>query len=72
MAKDVGTAICKSIVVLFLPCLDAFFGIPSLHASSFFEMFFCDFYHANSYFDHSVAPIMNIHKPVMPKNACLL
>ena len=26
MAKDVGTAICKSIAVSFLPCLVAFLG----------------------------------------------
>ena len=40
MAKDVGTAIHKSIVVLFLPSLVCFFGIPSLHGSSFFQIFF--------------------------------
>ena len=42
MAKDVGTAICKSTVVLFLPCSVTFFEIPALHASSFFNVF-CDF-----------------------------
>ena len=39
-AKDVGTAIRKSIVVLFLPCLVTFFEIPSLHASLFCKCFF--------------------------------
>ena len=34
MAKDLGTAI--RVVVLFLPCLVSFFGIPSLHGPSFF------------------------------------
>ena len=36
MAKDVGMAIRKSIVVLFLPCLVALFGIPSIHGPSMF------------------------------------
>ena len=31
MAKNFGMTICKSIVVSFLPCLVAFFGIPSLY-----------------------------------------
>ena len=40
MTKYVGTAIHKSIVVLFLPCLVTFFfEIPSLHASSFCTCF---------------------------------
>ena len=41
MAKDIGMTICKSIVVSFLPCSVAFFGIPSLYVLSFFKMFFC-------------------------------
>ena len=40
MAKDVGTAIHKSIVVAFLPCLASYFyEIPSLHVSSFLKCF---------------------------------
>ena len=41
MAKDVGTAIRKSIVVLFLPCLVSFLRFDqSLHAASFCKCFF--------------------------------
>ena len=40
MAKDIGMTISKSIVVSFLPCLVAFFGIPSLMFFHFFKMLF--------------------------------
>ena len=41
MAEDTGMTIRKSIVVSFLPCLVAFFGIPSLYVLSFFTNVFC-------------------------------
>ena len=40
MAKDIGMTIRKSIVVSFLPCLVAFFGIPSLYVLSFLKNVF--------------------------------
>ena len=40
MAKDVGTAIRKSIVVSFLPCLVAFLGFHPYMVPHFFKMFF--------------------------------
>ena len=39
MAKDVGTAICKGIV-LFLPCLVAFLGFHTYMVLHFFKYFF--------------------------------
>ena len=42
MAKDVGTAIRKSIVVSFLPCLVAFLGFHPYIVPHFF-FFFCNF-----------------------------
>ena len=44
MAKDIGMTIRKSIVVSFLSCSAAFFGIPSLYVLSFFKyiyIYFC-------------------------------
>ena len=42
MAKDVRTAIRKSIVVSFLPCLIAFLGF---HPYMVLNVFFCNLYH---------------------------
>ena len=42
-SKDIGMGIRKSIVVSFLPCLDAFCGsIPICHF--IFKMVFCDLF----------------------------
>ena len=43
MAKDVGTAIHKSIVVSFLPCLVAFLGFHPYMVPHFFKTVFCNF-----------------------------
>ena len=50
MAKDVGTAIRKTIVVLFLPCLVAFLGFHPymvLHSLKFFCNLFLLFFRGN-------------------------
>ena len=44
MEKDVGTAIRKSIVVSFLPCLFAFWGFHPYMVPHFFKCFFCNLF----------------------------